>query len=209
MPDSELDQIVDEYLGRLKVALADLPPDRRQQLIVSITDHISEARSTLHANSEVAVRDILDRVGQPEDIAAEALGDQTTPPVLRSTRIRRLVTIGVAVVVVLGIVLGTFLATRINNATPGIATSATTSTVPNGTASTTTVARRVVPSVVGLTLRVAEVELQIVRFRYIVISSCPAGRLRPGLVMSQSPSGGTSAVAGTQVRLATPPPHCP
>jgi len=169
MPDSELDQIVDEYLGRLKVALADLPPERRQQLIVSITDHISEARSTLHANSEVAIRDILDRVGQPEDIAAEALGDQTTPPVLRSTQIRRLVTIGIAAVVVLGVSLGTFLATRTNNPTPGAPPNRTTSTVPNGTASTTTVARRVVPSVVGLTLRVAEVELQIVRFRYIVI----------------------------------------
>ena len=209
MPDSELDQIVDEYLGRLKVALADLPPDRRQQLIVSITDHISEARSTLHANSEVAVRDILDRVGQPEDIAAEALGDQAKPPVLQSTRTRRLVTIGVAAVVVLGIVLGTFFATRINNATPTTVPNATASTVPNGTASTTTVAKRVIPSVVGLTLRVAEVELQIVRFHYIVIFSCPAGRLRPGLVMSQSPVAGMSAAAGSQVRITTSPPNCP
>jgi uncharacterized membrane protein len=209
MPDSELDQIVDEYLGRLKVALADLPPEKRQQLIVSITDHISEARSTLHANSEVAVRDILDRVGQPEDIAAEALGDQTTPMVLRSTRIRRLATIGVAVVVVLGIVLGTFLATRINNATPGAPPNETTSTVPNGTASTTTLVSRVIPSVVGLTLRVAEVELQIVRFRIVVIFRCRAGISRPGLVMSQSPVSGMSAAAGSQVRITTSPPNCP
>jgi hypothetical protein len=130
-------------------------------------------------------------------------------PVPQRTRTRRLVTIGVAVVVVLGIVLGSFLATRINNATPSTVHNGTTSTVPNGTASTTTVARRVVPSVVGLTVRVAEVELQIVRFRFVVIFGCPAGRLRPGLVMSQSPSAGMSAETGSQVRLATPPPHCP
>jgi beta-lactam-binding protein with PASTA domain len=130
-------------------------------------------------------------------------------PVLHSTTTRRLVTIGVAVVVVLGVSLGTFLAIRTNNPTPGAPRNETTSTVPNGTASTTTVARRVVPSVVGLTLRVAEVELQIVRFSYIVIFSCPAGRARPDLVMSQSPVAGMSAASGSRVRITTSPPNCP
>jgi hypothetical protein len=201
MPDSDLDQIVDEYLVRLKVALEDLPPDRRLQLIVSITDHISEARSTLHANSEVAIRDILDRVGQPEDIAAEALNEQTKPPVLQSTRTRRLVTGGVIVVVVLGIVLGTFFATRINNPTPSTAT--------NGTASTTTVIQITVPNVVGLKLGAAETELQSARFRFVLVFTCPNGPIRPGEVASQSPSAGMSAATGSQVTLTTNPKNCP
>jgi len=201
MPDSDLDQIVDEYLNRLKVASADLPPERRQQLIVSITDHISEARSTLHANSEVAVRDILDRVGQPEDIASEALGDQAKLSVLQSSRTRRLVMIGVAVVVVVAIVLGTLLVTRINNPTPGKEF--------NAIASTTTVASLVVPNVAGSTLSAAEAQLQMLGFRFSVVFSCPTGKLRPGLVKSQSPIGGMSAATGIQVRLTTIPPHCP
>ena len=163
MPDSNLDQIVDEYINRLKVASADLPPERKQQLIMSITDHISEARSTLQANSEIAVRDILDRVGQPEDIAAEALSDQAKPPVLQSKRNRGPFIIGVAVVIVLGIVLATFLVTRINNATPGSVFSVTTSTA--------IVDSLVVPNVAGLTLSAAGVKLATVGFSYVAVSS--------------------------------------
>jgi uncharacterized membrane protein len=201
MPDSNLDQIVDEYINRLKVASADLPPERKQQLIMSITDHISEARSTLQANSEIAVRDILDRVGQPEDIAAEALSDQAKPPVLHSTRNRGPFIIGVAVVVVLGIVLATFLVTRINNATPGSVFSVTTSTA--------TVDSLVVPNVAGLTMSAAGEKLATLGFSYIAVSSCPAGKLRPGLVKSQSPIGGSSAARGSQVNLEIIPLHCP
>src|ERR1019366_6400275 len=142
--NSDLDQIVDQYLSRLEVALAELPPQRRQQLIESITDHINEARVTLSANSEVAVRDILDRVGQPADIAAEAFADQTTSSPLRTSGTRRMVVAGVVIIFIVFLVFlvfGAFLATRSNNGPQNTSVNVTTSTV-------TSVAI-VVPNVIG------------------------------------------------------------
>jgi hypothetical protein len=193
MPESEFDQIVDEYLGRLRLALAELSPDRRQQLIVSITDHISEARSTLHADSEVAIRDILDRVGQPEEIAAEAMNNETKPPVLQSSRTRRLVAIGVAAVIVFGIAFGTLLASRPNNALPTNANNASTTT--------TTIKRIVVPNILGEKLNAVEVELTQLGFAFSFVYLCPHGQKPPLVVASQSPRAGESAAFHSRIRI--------
>jgi len=190
--NSDLDQIVEQYLSRLKVALADLPAERRQQLIDSITDHISEARVALSANSEVAIRDILDRVGQPADIAAEALTVQAPPPLSRASSTRRATIAVIAIVVVALLVFGGLLVSRSNN---GIR-STTTSTV-------TSVSMVVVPDVVRLTLGAAQAELQAVDLLIgqVFISACAGSPGPPGVVTSQAPVGGSSSAKGSQIRL--------
>jgi uncharacterized membrane protein len=65
-------QTVDAYLDRLSKELADLPDDRRRELIDEIRGHIAEALSSMADPTEADVRNVLDRVGDPADIAAEA-----------------------------------------------------------------------------------------------------------------------------------------
>ena len=77
------DKLVDHYLDRLEQELSDLPSARRRELVQEISDHISEARAGLPDQSEAEIRNLLDRTGEPADIAAEAhgsLGD--APPVV-------------------------------------------------------------------------------------------------------------------------------
>lgn len=66
------DQLVDDYLKRLRKELAGLPRERRRELEQEISEHIAEARATLSAQNEAEVRTLLDRIGDPADIAAEA-----------------------------------------------------------------------------------------------------------------------------------------
>ena len=199
-PENDLDQIVNEYLDRLRIALSDLPSERRRQLIVSITDHINEARSTLDAKSEVAIRDILDRVGQPGDIAADAMSDEAELPVRHSTRSKRGGIIAVAAAVVVVIAIGAFVVSRINNASPTITTNASV---------TTTYLRITVPNVVGLKMDAAEAELMSSRFGVVWIYVCPQLRTPPNVVVSQSPRPGSSAAAGSQVQIKGSRENCP
>jgi hypothetical protein len=76
MTTMSVDRIIEDYLGRLDAALDRLPAGRRRQLIAEITEHIEYGRSQLPDQTESAVRDLLDRVGQPEDIASEALAEE-------------------------------------------------------------------------------------------------------------------------------------
>lgn len=76
---TKADRLVDDYLERLDGELAGLPRARRRELREEIAGHIAEARAALPAESEADVRTLLDRLGEPADIAAEARGR----PVLR------------------------------------------------------------------------------------------------------------------------------
>jgi hypothetical protein len=200
MPESNLDQIVDEYLRRLREALAGMSSDRREQLVESIADHISEARSTLSANTEAAVRDILDRVGQPEVIAAAALGDQPLPKLQRSPTNRRVATVAVAGVLALGVILGIFLVTRPGHSSPP---------TRNATATTTTLPSITVPNVLGLSLAQAQQEFLSVRLAYAAVYGCPNTTLPPGAVVAQSPHAGARVLEASQVTLTILNPKCP
>ena len=68
---SDADRLVDEYLNRLNGELGDLPRARRRELTNEIADHIAEARSQLEVESEAEIRNVLDRLGDPAEIAAE------------------------------------------------------------------------------------------------------------------------------------------
>ena len=71
---SDTDKLVADYLGRLDRELRDLPRARRRELVEEISGHIAEARADLETENEAAVRSLLDRLGDPEEIAAEARG---------------------------------------------------------------------------------------------------------------------------------------
>lgn len=71
---SNPDKLVADYLGRLDRELRDLPRARRRELVDEISGHIAEARAELDGDNELAVRQLLDRLGEPEEIAAEARG---------------------------------------------------------------------------------------------------------------------------------------
>ena len=66
------DRLVEDYLDRLERELADFPSARRRELVQEISEHIAEARSALETETEADVRNLLDRMGDPADIAAEA-----------------------------------------------------------------------------------------------------------------------------------------
>jgi uncharacterized membrane protein len=70
--NSTADQLVDDYLKRLRRELADLPRERRRELEQEISEHVAQARATLSAQNEAEIRTLLDRIGDPADIAAEA-----------------------------------------------------------------------------------------------------------------------------------------
>ena len=76
---TESDQLVVDYLDHLDAALAGVPPDRRREIVEEISTHIAEARSELDPADEAAVRTILERLGDPTQIAADARERDDTP----------------------------------------------------------------------------------------------------------------------------------
>jgi uncharacterized membrane protein len=72
MASVSTDALVAQYLRRLDRALGDVPRAGRRELIEEIRAHIDESRSLLETENEAAIRSLLDRVGDPEDIAADA-----------------------------------------------------------------------------------------------------------------------------------------
>ncbi|HVD28873.1 MAG TPA: DUF4190 domain-containing protein [Mycobacteriales bacterium] len=73
------DPLVADYLGRLDVAAAGLPPDRRAELLAEIRGHIDDALREAGRTDEATVRNVLDRLGPPEEIAAEAAEGAASP----------------------------------------------------------------------------------------------------------------------------------
>jgi uncharacterized membrane protein len=79
MTTMQRDPLIDDYLRRLTAAAADLPHERRVELVAEIEEHIEAALDEGGAEHEAAVRNVLDRLGPPEEIAAEAGADARMP----------------------------------------------------------------------------------------------------------------------------------
>jgi hypothetical protein len=76
MTDPTGDRLVADYLARLEAALADAAPDRRRELLDEIAAHLADARAELPGGGdEQAVRTLLDRLGEPGEIASAARED--------------------------------------------------------------------------------------------------------------------------------------
>ena len=65
-------QIIDGYLKRLDSELSSIPTARRKELAAQIAEHIAQARQELPEETDADLLTILDRVGEPDEIAAEA-----------------------------------------------------------------------------------------------------------------------------------------
>lgn len=66
------ERLVDNYLAAVAQACAGLPTAFRLELLADLREHIAVARAELPEQTEAAVRGILDRLGEPAAIAAEA-----------------------------------------------------------------------------------------------------------------------------------------
>jgi hypothetical protein len=66
------DPLVDDYLRRLAAAASALPAQRRDELMSEIRDHLQEALRDAPASDEAAVRNVLERLGPPEEIVSAA-----------------------------------------------------------------------------------------------------------------------------------------
>jgi len=69
---TEVDALILRYLQDLEGELRDLPANRRQELLDEVGEHIAAARAALDPETEAGVRTMLERLGDPADIAAEA-----------------------------------------------------------------------------------------------------------------------------------------
>lgn len=68
----ETDRLVDDYLRRLAAAAAHWQRSRRTELIAEIREHIEVALRQEEEASEAAVRNVLERLGEPEEIVGAA-----------------------------------------------------------------------------------------------------------------------------------------
>ena len=64
--------IIKGYLRRLDDELSALPPLRRGEIVADIEAHIADARSELPAETDADLLNVLDRLGDPAEIAHEA-----------------------------------------------------------------------------------------------------------------------------------------
>ncbi len=79
-PVRQQDRLVEQYLAAVAQACAGLPVSRREELVADLREHIAVARQALPDPSEADIRDILDRLGEPTVIAAEArVGEPADP----------------------------------------------------------------------------------------------------------------------------------
>lgn len=193
--DADLDAMCTEYLERLRGSLADLSLEDRRQIVEQVSEHISSARAALPQQSEAAVRDILERLGTPQEIAASAAleGEDHSPGRPR----RLLVSTAVAVVLV---VFGVGIAALAGAFTTS-APSTVRATVETPKSSTTDepVGTLVVPTLLGEPLAEAIQTLHTLGLGHTV--SYTHSPQPPGSVVIQEPTGGSRVVGSSKVVL--------
>lgn len=76
----QTDTLISDYLKHLEEAAARLPARRRLELVDEVREHIEAAIAARGDPSEAEIRNILERLGRPEEIvAAEAETDAALP----------------------------------------------------------------------------------------------------------------------------------
>jgi hypothetical protein len=68
----EADTLVRRYLAQLDAALRGVDASRREEILAGVHGHIEQGRAGLDPGDAASVRTLLDRVGDPAAIAAEA-----------------------------------------------------------------------------------------------------------------------------------------
>jgi uncharacterized membrane protein len=65
-------QILDAYLRSLETELRELSPSDRAEIVLEVREHFEDARAEMEQPTEADLRNILERLGPPAEIAAEA-----------------------------------------------------------------------------------------------------------------------------------------
>jgi HAAS len=68
----EADKLVRRYMTQLNAALQGVDASRREEILAEVHEHIEQGRDGLDTDDPASVRTLLDRVGDPAAIAAEA-----------------------------------------------------------------------------------------------------------------------------------------
>jgi hypothetical protein len=103
--------LVRDYLGRLEAAAWTLAGDRRSELVGEVREHIEVALTDAGRRDEVTVRNVLDRLGPPEEIVSAEVGSDAAPSgaaAVLSHREGRLGLGAVEIVALLLLTVGTF-----------------------------------------------------------------------------------------------------
>lgn len=66
------DGVIDAYMKELQAELRGFPASRKREILEEVREHISQARSEMDSENEAAIRTVLDRLGDPSDIASAA-----------------------------------------------------------------------------------------------------------------------------------------
>jgi uncharacterized membrane protein len=106
------EKLVDRYLRDLREDIRDLPRGRQEELVAEIKEHIDIALAAEPAAGEADVRNVLDRLGDPADIASEErerMGIRPPKAGIRETAAVILLPIGGVVIPLLGWIAGLIL----------------------------------------------------------------------------------------------------
>lgn len=76
----DAETLVRDYLGRLEAAALPLPPNRRAELAGEVRQHIEMALDEAGVRDEVTVRNVLERLGAPDEIIAAEQGSAAPAP---------------------------------------------------------------------------------------------------------------------------------
>ncbi|WEB44292.1 hypothetical protein MOV08_36705 [Streptomyces yunnanensis] len=88
--------LVKKYLAAVARETAGLSPERRNELLADLEEHIAVALAEASASGDDEIRTVLARLGDPRTIAATALGEELPTP--RVSRGRTLALLGLLAV---------------------------------------------------------------------------------------------------------------
>ena len=75
----DAETLVRDYLGRLETVSASLPVERRGELLAELREHIELALAEAGSSDEATIRNVLQRLGSPDEIVAAELGRSEGP----------------------------------------------------------------------------------------------------------------------------------
>lgn len=186
MANTIVDDVVADYLRRLSAAAGHLPRAHRRALVEAITAEVAEARTYLLEPDEPAIRELLDGIGRPEDIAAEAMAGQAEQ---RMTNLRIMLA-GAAIVIVASCLAAAMILGRGANGAVAAERPPT----------TTTTTARTVPNTVGMTTNEAATTLEAMGIDVLLVPDAHTKALA-GSVTAQAPAAGSPVRRGEVVTL--------
>jgi hypothetical protein len=187
--ESELDGMVDKYLRELEHALATLQPNHRAQLVQEIGQHVAELRSEQLVQNPSEMKNLLDRVGDPGDIAAAALEDEDGEQKSKSQVTGKTVLVAAGVAILVALVLFVTLGSSKHH-------------VPTAKGrGAAEAAMKYMPNIIGMSQAQAEVTLEAAGFSLPETHGVPSLQVALGMVIAQSPRAGPRVKVKSKVSL--------